>query len=59
MTITDPDHVTTAARLREAFGRPRPMPADTDVVLRDLADYDTAFGVDLDTGPDTNSEEAS
>ena len=55
MTITDPDHVTTAARLREAFGRPRPMPTDTDVVLRELADYDAAFGVDLDT----SIEEAS
>jgi len=55
LTITDPDHVTTAARLREAFGRPRPMPTDTDVVLRELADYDAAFGVDLDT----SIEEAS
>ncbi len=55
LTITDPDHVTTAARLREAFGRPRPMSADTDVALRDLAVYDAAFGVDLDT----SIEEAS
>jgi len=50
LTITDPDHVTTAARLREAFGKPRPTPdhdALAEVVLRDLADYDTAFGVDL------------
>jgi len=52
MTITDPDHVRTAARLREAFQQPRAVilttPAEPDVVLRDLADYDTAFGVDLD-----------
>lgn len=56
LTITDPDHVITAARLREAFGQPRPVPVDardTDVMLRDLADYDTAFGVDL------RAEEAS
>lgn len=55
LTITDPHHVTTAARLREAFGKPRPVPGDTDVVLRDLADYDAAFGVDLGT----SIEEAS
>ncbi len=56
LTITDSDHVRTAARLREAFGKPRPLPADghdAEVVVRDLAVYDTAFGVDLDTDPDT------
>ena len=47
LTITDPDHVGAAARLREAFGQSRALPAETDVVLRDLADYDAAFGVDL------------
>lgn len=50
LTITDPDHVSAAARLREAFqapGVPRVMPAQAAAVLRDLADYDTAFGVDL------------
>jgi len=54
LTITDPDHVAAAARLREAFGAPRALPAEATVVLRDLADYDTAFGVDLglDTGLD-------
>ena len=52
LTITDPDHVSTAARLREAFSKPRPATGtgqDTEVVLRDLAVYDAAFGVDLDT----------
>jgi len=48
LTITDPDHVDAAARLREAFQEPRAMPAETDVVLRDLGDYDTAFGVDIE-----------
>jgi transposase len=48
LTITDPEHVTAAARLREAFGQPRAVPGDEDVVLRDLADYDAAFGVDID-----------
>jgi hypothetical protein len=69
LTITDPDHIITAARLREAFGKPRPFPVDardTDVTLRDLADYDTAFGVDLTstdlttwTGMGIRAEEAS
>lgn len=48
LTITDPEHVVAAARLREAFQRPRLRSAGTDVVLRDLADYDTAFGVDIE-----------
>ena len=48
LTITDPDHVAAAARLREAFQTPRVLPVEAAVVLRDLADYDTAFGVDLD-----------
>ena len=59
LTITDPNHVSTAARLREAFGKPRPVPDTGEVVLRDLAVYDAAFGVDLDTSTDTDIEEAS
>ncbi|MEO6955820.1 MAG: IS21 family transposase [Antricoccus sp.] len=47
-TITDPEHVMAAARLREAFQQPRHESAGTDVMLRDLADYDTAFGVDIE-----------
>jgi transposase len=50
LTITDPEHVSAAARLREAFGQPRSLPADDVVVLRDLADYDVAFGVDINLG---------
>lgn len=46
-TVTDPTHVVTAARLREAFGsRPFRHAGDEDLV-RDLADYDTRFGVDF------------
>jgi transposase len=46
-TITNPDHVIEARRLREQFQSPRPVAADTDL-LRDLSDYDTAFGVHID-----------
>lgn len=56
MTITDPDHVSTAARLREAFSKPRPATSNgqyTEVAVRDLAVYDAAFSVDLDTALDT------
>jgi transposase len=52
LTITDPDHVSAAAGLREAFGQRRLLPADDVVVLRDLADYDVAFGVDINLGID-------
>jgi hypothetical protein len=48
LTITDPDHVAAAARLRETFQAPRPLPIETAVVLRDLAEYDTAFGVHIE-----------
>jgi hypothetical protein len=44
MTVTDPAHVETAQGLREQFGRPRVV-AD-DQLVRDLADYDRAFGLD-------------
>ena len=46
-TITDPAHVAQAAQLRHAFQHPA-APIEADLV-RDLADYDTAFGVDFDT----------
>ncbi len=59
LTITDPEHVATAARLREAFGRPRPVPAAGEVMVRDLAVYDAALGVDLALELDTGIEEAS
>lgn len=44
MTITDPAHLETAKTLREQFRTPRPVAAGDDLV-RDLADYDRAFGI--------------
>jgi len=44
MTITDPTHLKTAKTLREQFQAPRPVAAGDDLV-RDLADYDRAFGI--------------
>lgn len=48
LTITDPAHVLAARRLREAFQQPRPAPSVTEVVVRDLPDYDIAFGVEIE-----------
>jgi hypothetical protein len=45
MTITDPAHVAEAKVLREQFQRPRPAPDPHDGLLRDLTDYDRAFGL--------------
>lgn len=48
MTMTDPTHVATAKTLREQFQqRPAPDTADPmlDPMVRDLADYDRAFGL--------------
>jgi transposase len=43
-TITDPAHVAAAGRMRTAFQNPRAQGIEHDLG-RDLADYDTAFGV--------------
>jgi len=45
MTITDPVHVAAAKVLREEFQRPRHPVDPDDVLVRDLADYDRAFGL--------------
>ncbi len=45
LTVTDPDHVAIAARLRHDFQQPRRPPSGVDELLRDLADYDRAFGL--------------
>jgi hypothetical protein len=45
MTLTDPAHVTTAKALRERYQQPRPAPDPHDSLVRDLADYDRAFGL--------------
>ena len=44
MTVTDPVHVATALQLRERFAEPRCV--DDTGLLRDLGDYDRAFGLD-------------
>lgn len=49
MSVTDPAHVAIAQQLREEFARPRTRV--DDALVRDLADYDRAFGIDgLDDG---------
>jgi transposase len=45
MTITDPAHVAAAKVLRERFQQPRPAPDPHDALVRDLAEYDRAFGL--------------
>lgn len=47
--LTDPAHVATAAALRRQF-QVGPPPAARDQLVRDLADYDRAFGVDFNNG---------
>ena len=44
LTITDTAHVATAARLRQEFQQ-TPTRAGADGLVRDLADYDKAFGL--------------
>ena len=48
MTITDPAHVAAAKVLREQFQRPRPAPDPHAELVRDLADYDRAFGLEAE-----------
>lgn len=50
VTVTDQAHVATAARLRREFQQPRPR-SGLDGLVRDLADYDRAFGIDTEAGP--------
>jgi hypothetical protein len=45
MTITDAAHVAAAKVLREQYQQPRPTPDPHDELVRDLADYDRAFGL--------------
>jgi hypothetical protein len=45
MTLTDPAHVAAAKVLREHYQQPRPAPDPHDGLVRDLADYDRAFGL--------------
>jgi len=54
MTITDPAHVAAAKVLREQYLQPRPAPDPHDGLVRDLADYDRAFG--LTNGPNGHAD---
>lgn len=45
VTITDPAHVTTAKVLRRRFLTPQPPAEPEHELVRDLAEYDAAFGV--------------
>ena len=49
MTVTDPAHVSAAAALRRAFQHPASTPPPAESLVRDLAEYDTAFGIDAET----------
>jgi hypothetical protein len=42
LTVTDPAHLVVASALRRAFQQ---RPPSHDALLRDLADYDRAFGL--------------
>jgi hypothetical protein len=56
-TLTDPDHVAVAAILRRRFQQgPPPTPGEHPV--RDLSDYDRAFGVDFTAGATSDGEVA-
>jgi hypothetical protein len=45
MTITDPMHVEVAGWLRKQFQQPRAVAVGGDDLVRDLNDYDRAFGL--------------
>ena len=47
MTITDPAHVSAAKVLRQQYQQPRPAPEPSgqESLMRDLAEYDHAFGL--------------
>ncbi|MGH3365969.1 MAG: IS21 family transposase [Nocardioidaceae bacterium] len=45
MTLIDPAHVAAAKVLREQYQRPRPTTDPNEGLVRDLNDYDRAFGL--------------
>jgi 3-phosphoglycerate kinase len=49
-TISDPAHVEAAKVLRRSRIHVDRPPTESEVPIRDLSSYDTAFGVDLDGG---------
>jgi len=49
-TVTDPAHVETAGWLRKQFQQPRAVAAVGEDLIRDLSDYDRAFGLNDQDG---------
>jgi hypothetical protein len=49
-TVTDPAHVEVAGWLRKQFQQPSARAAAGDDLVRDLSDYDRAFGISGGTG---------
>lgn len=49
-TISDPMHVEAAKVLRRRRIQAPSPPLESEVPVRELSSYDTAFGVDLDGG---------
>lgn len=49
-TITDTAHLETAARMRKQFQRPRTIVGAAEDLVRDLSDYDRAFGLSTGDG---------
>lgn len=45
MTITDPTHLEAAKVLRQRFGQSTAVARDDDAMVRNLSDYDRAFGL--------------
>ena len=45
MTVTDPAHVATAAALRHDYQHPTSPGSADEGMVRDLAEYDRAFGL--------------
>ncbi|TWE07352.1 transposase [Rudaeicoccus suwonensis] len=60
MTITDAAHVATAKILRQQYQQPRPAPEPPgqESLVRDLAEYDHAFGLTEDLTAVTGGEVA-
>jgi hypothetical protein len=57
-TLTEPAHVESAAALRQQFQTGPPL-AMGDQLVRDLSDYDRAFGVDFAPGTATSDGEVA
>lgn len=53
-TVSDPEHVQIAARLRNQFQQPRTVDSAGDELARDLGDYDRAFGLNTGDGEEVS-----